>query len=247
MFHQHNSDESHQIETVAVTARREWAVFLRRNKTERGLFVRRRTGTFKQRLGRWRWYLRCSYSPTVRQRRRSPLSKVHLQNHYAQPGSSSAKPVKPLKQNVSFTPDEGRIENAITYPQALLHEETRNKITIAIEKTVLLEGRPQRNTNTTICVSHFSKVFTKKPPPLIYRRRTPFYKRWPERRWLIRLDLGGRRTKDQTRAERIAPFITEEGAWKRTYKHASSVGLMSLVAGRSQWESTHLFAVGRSS
>ncbi len=70
-------------------------------------------------------------------------------------------PVKPLKQNVSFTLDEGRIENAITYPQALLLAETRNKITIAIEETVLLEGRPQRNTNTTICVSHLSKVFTK--------------------------------------------------------------------------------------
>ncbi len=60
----------------------------------------------------------------------------------------------------------------------------------------------------------------------------------------MRLGPGGRRVKDQIRAEKIAAFITEESVCN----HASSVGLMSLVAGvrGSQWESVQLFKVGRS-
>ncbi len=59
---------------------------------------------------------------------------------------------------------------------------------------------------------------------------------------LIRLDQGGRRVKSRVRTGNVTAFIPENS----TYKHASSVGLLSLVDGGSQWESAQLFKVGRS-
>ncbi len=57
---------------------------------------------------------------------------------------------------------------------------------------------------------------------------------------LIRLDPGGRRVKSRVRTGNVTAFIPENSA----YKHASSVRLMPLVDGGSQWESAQLFKVG---
>ncbi len=66
------------------------------------------------------------------------------------------------------------------------------------------------------------------------------------RRQLIRLDPGGIQVKSRIRTGDVAVFITEERALKVHTKHTSSVESIPLVAGGSQWESAHLFKVGRS-
>ncbi len=58
---------------------------------------------------------------------------------------------------------------------------------------------------------------------------------------VIRFDSG----ESQIKAQRVAACIAENSTLKGAYKHVSSVGFMSLVAGESQWESAQLFKVGR--
>ncbi len=59
------------------------------------------------------------------------------------------------------------------------------------------------------------------------------------------LDPKEREVKGQIKAERISAYIAEKSVLKSANKHASSVGLMSLVGGGSQWESAQLFKVRR--
>ncbi len=64
--------------------------------------------------------------------------------------------------------------------------------------------------------------------------------------FVIRFDSGGRQVKSQLREQSVAACIKENSTLNGAYKHVSSVGFMSLVAGGSQWESAQPFKVGRS-